>query len=392
MQAIILAAGNGTRFAPLSLTKPKPLFSIFGISILEHNLNELVGIADEVFLIVGYEQEQIKKVIGDNYKNIKINYIEQKEQNGTGAATKITFDYLDDKFLLLNGDDYYFQEDIKKVIDSFPCVLVKEHDSPSSFGVISIERDKVKGLEEKPKNPSTNLVNTGLYYLPKTILEYEIKKSGRGEYEFTDYLKKFIEENDLNFLKAEKWFPASYPWDALDAMSAIFKSLEKTIKGRVEEQATLKNEVIVGEGTIIKNGAYIEGPIYIGKNCIIGPNCYLRECSSIGDNCHIGQSVEIKNSIIGNNVNIAHLSYVGDSIVGDDCNLGAGTIIANLRHDDETIKTIVNNNIIDTKRKKFGAILGSGVKTGINTMIFPGKKIWPQKTTSPGEKVEKDIK
>jgi bifunctional UDP-N-acetylglucosamine pyrophosphorylase/glucosamine-1-phosphate N-acetyltransferase len=71
--------------------------------------------------------------------------------------------------------------------------------------------------------------------------------------------------------------------------------------------------------------------------------------------------------------------------------LGAGTIIANLRHDDETIKTIINDKAIDTERKKFGAILGDGVKTGINTMIFPGKKIWPQKTTSPGEKIEKDI-
>jgi bifunctional UDP-N-acetylglucosamine pyrophosphorylase/glucosamine-1-phosphate N-acetyltransferase len=98
-----------------------------------------------------------------------------------------------------------------------------------------------------------------------------------------------------------------------------------------------------------------------------------------------------KNSIIGNNTNVAHLSYVGDSIIGDDCNLGAGTIIANLRHDHETIKTKIKGKMIDTKREKLGAIIGDNVKTGIGTLIYPGRKIWPQKTTLPGQKVEQDI-
>lgn len=391
MQAIILAAGSGTRFVPLSLTKPKPLFSVFGKSILEHNLEELAGIADEVFLIVGYKQELIREVIGANYRNIKINYIEQKEQNGTGASAKAALEFLEDKFLLLNGDDYYFREDIVKAVDNFPCVLVKEHVNPSSFGVILTEGDKVKELVEKPENPPSNLVNAALYYLPKKIFEYEIKKSVRGEYEFTDYLKQFIKENDLKFVVAKNWFPASYPWDVFEAMPVLFEKLEKGIKGEVEERATLKGEVIAEKGTIIKNGAYIEGPVYLGKNCVIGPNCFLRGCVSIGDNCHIGQSVEIKNSIIGNNTNIAHLSYVGDSIIADNCNLGAGTIIANLRHDWGTVKTNIKGKLIDTKRNKFGAILGDGAKTGISTMVYPGRKIWPGKMTLPGQKVEEDI-
>ncbi len=84
MQAIILAAGKGTRFWPLSINKPKPLFVLFGRSILEHNLNQLDGLVDEAFIIVSYKKEMIKDKIGENWGKIKINYVEQEEIDGTG--------------------------------------------------------------------------------------------------------------------------------------------------------------------------------------------------------------------------------------------------------------------------------------------------------------------
>lgn len=391
MQAIILAAGPGTRFVPFSLTKPKPMFSVFGKSILEHNLGALAGIAHEVFIVVGYKQEQIRERIGNEYQGIKINYLEQSEPVGTGAAAKLADEYLEDRFLLLNGDDYYFQEDIEKAVNNFPCVLVKEHENPSAFGVISVSGEKVAGLVEKPENPPTNLVNTGLYCLPKNIFELEIGKSSRGEYEFTDYLKQFLEKKELHFAVAENWFPASYPWEALNALPALWNELKKINQGTVEPGAQIKGELILGEGSIVKSGAYLEGMVYVGKNCVIGPNCFIRGSVSIGNNCHIGNAVEIKNSIVGNNTNVAHLSYVGDSIIGDNCNLAAGVITANLRHDGASVKTKVKGVLIDTQRTKFGALIGDNVKIGIGTLIDPGRKIWPDKMTLPGAIVDEDI-
>ena len=90
MQAIILAAGNGIRFLPLSSNRPKPLFSLFDKSILEHNLSELKGIVDEVIIVVGYKKEMIIDKIGNNFDGIKITYIEDKEITGTASAVKIT--------------------------------------------------------------------------------------------------------------------------------------------------------------------------------------------------------------------------------------------------------------------------------------------------------------
>lgn len=391
MQAIILAAGPGTRFVPFSLTKPKPLFSVFGKSILEHNLDALAGIADEVFIVVGYKQEQIRERLGDNYNGIKIIYLEQAEPAGTGAAAKLAFEHLRDKFLLLNGDDYYFQEDIEKTVNNFPSVLVKEHKNPSAFGVISTDQERVVELIEKPENPLSNLVNTGLYCLPKNIFELEIKKSPRGEYEFTDYLKQFLEANELHFAIAENWFPASYPWEILNAMPVLFEKMKKNNQGVIEAGAQIKGELILGEGSVIKSGAYLEGNVFVGKNCVIGPNCFIRGNVSIGDNCHIGNAVEIKNSIIGNNTNVAHLSYVGDSMLGDNCNLAAGVITANLRHDGAAVKTKIKGVLIDTQRTKFGALIGDNVKIGIGTLIDPGRKIWPGKMTLPGVVVSEDI-
>ncbi len=375
----------------MSLTNPKPLFSVMGESILEHNLKELKGLINEAIIIFGHKGELIKEKIKDEFEGIKIRYVLQEEISGTGSGVKLACPFLKDKFIVLNSDDFYFKEDIKKVLEKFPCILAKEHESPSGFGVVLEKDGLVKELIEKPEKPVSNLVNTGLYFLPKSILEAQVEKSQRGEYEFTDFIKNFISHNNLYLIKAKAWFPASYPWDVFEALEYLFQARRAENRGEKEKNVVVKGKVIIGPGTLIKSGSYIEGPVYIGKNCVIGPNCYLRQMAIIGDNCRIGQAVEIKNSIIGDNTNISHLSYVGDSIIGLNCNLGAGTITANLRHDNGTVKTMVKGQAINTKRKKLGTIVGDGVKTGIGTFIYPGRKIWPAKTTLPGEKVDKDM-
>lgn len=390
-QAIILAAGKGTRLVPLSETLPKPILRVAGTSILEHNLEQLQGIADEVFIIVGYKSDLIKKKIGNKYKKIKINYLEAK-QFGTGYAAKVALPFIKNNFLLLYGDDLYDKNDLRKVIKKQSSILLKKVIDPTSFGQVLVKNGIVKEIKEKPAKQISNLVNAGVYFLDKSIFDYKIQKSERGEYEFTDYIKNFIKEKKLKFVLAENWTPISYAWNLLDANEFLLKKIKKRIKGKVEKNATIKGLVFVGKGTTIKNGSYIEGPAFIGENCEIGPNCYIRPFTAIYSNCHIGQAVEIKNSIIGEKTNIAHLSYVGDSIIGSNCNLGGGTIITNLRHDFENIKSEIRGELVDTKRKKFGAVIGDFVKTGSGTIIYPGRKIWPNKQTMPAEIVKKDLK
>ena len=175
--------------------------------------------------------------------------------------------------------------------------------------------------------------------------------------------------------------------------AAVLALLALSITGALAQAttATLKGKVSVGEGTRILAGSYIEGPVLIGKGCLIGPNCYIRPHTSIGDGCRVGNASEVKNSVIGDGSKIPHLNYVGDSVLGRDVSMAAGSITTNLRHDRGIIKSMLKGEAMGTGRKKLGAVIGDGVKLGARTIIYPGRKIWPGKTTLPGQIVDKDI-
>ena len=184
-----------------------------------------------------------------------------------------------------------------------------------------------------------------------------------------------------------------YPWDFLKVNEEVISELkENKIKGTVRQGVNIDGIVEIGEGTVLLPGVYIEGNATIGKNCKIGPNCCIRGSTHIGDGCHIGQAVEVKNSIIMSKVSIGHLSYIGDSVIAEKTNFGAGTITANLRHDGKNHGSLVNGKSMDTGRRKLGVIVGEEVHTGINTTIYPGRKLWPHTSTLPGEIIKTDKK
>ncbi len=187
-------------------------------------------------------------------------------------------------------------------------------------------------------------------------------------------------------------FRIRYPWDILRVNEILVGALaESNIAGEVSPGCTIEGQVVVGARSRLLPGVFIEGNAVIGANCKIGPNCYIRGNTAIGDNCHVGQAVEIKNSLLMNGASIGHLSYCGDSIIGEKVNFGAGTITANLRHDGSSQRSMVGQELIDTRRRKLGVVVGDGVHTGINTSFYPGRKMWPGTATRPGSIVERDI-
>ena len=186
-------------------------------------------------------------------------------------------------------------------------------------------------------------------------------------------------------------FEIRYPWNILQINEDALAQITPRILGTVREQVVVDGILVLGENSVILPGVYIEGTVVIGKNCKIGPNCYIRGTTYLGDNVHVGQAVEVKNSILMHKVAAGHLSYIGDSIICPNTNFGAGTILSNFRHDGKNHRSMVNGELIDTGRRKFGAILGDGVHTGIHSSVYPGRKIWPKVSLRPGTVVQKDI-
>ena len=165
-----MAAGQSTRIYPLNLVRPKPLVRIWNKCVLKRNLDQLDGLVDEVIIIVGYKKELIIKKVGSKYKNLRINYVEQKERKGTGHAVLQVKELIKDRFIVMNGDDLYSKEDIKNCLKHKYCVLGKETKEPYRFGIFYLKDNKIKNLVEKPKNLKNGIANTGVYVFDKKFL------------------------------------------------------------------------------------------------------------------------------------------------------------------------------------------------------------------------------
>jgi UDP-N-acetylglucosamine diphosphorylase / glucose-1-phosphate thymidylyltransferase / UDP-N-acetylgalactosamine diphosphorylase / glucosamine-1-phosphate N-acetyltransferase / galactosamine-1-phosphate N-acetyltransferase len=187
-------------------------------------------------------------------------------------------------------------------------------------------------------------------------------------------------------------FPVTYPWDLLRMNEEVLAMMDETsLLGEVSPLATLKGCVRLANGSRILPGTVIEGPVLIGAHSQIGPNACIRGATSIGANCYVGNGAEIKNSIIYNNTYVSRQCYVGDSIIGTHVTLGAGTCTENHRHDGRHHVSMIQGKPVNTGRLKLGAILGDGVRTGVNTSIEAGVKIGIARTTTPGSYVNKDL-
>jgi UDP-N-acetylglucosamine diphosphorylase/glucosamine-1-phosphate N-acetyltransferase len=389
MRAIIFSAGKGERLEPLTHTKPKFLAPLLDKSILDYQIDLLdrIGIKD-IYVVVRRDEVQF-------LKDRSVVPIIQAEGYGTAAALKASRSYIKNETLIVYGDVVVDEMSIKELINQKEefSLLTAVSSEPQNYGVVLEKDGNVEKIIEKGEGKG-DLINAGVYKMNEKILEYidEIRESPRGELELTDVINLLSKREKVKIVKVRDfWIDVGRPWDVMDVNKLILDRVNSKINGEVEEGARIKGKVVVEEGARIKSGSYIEGPVYIGRGVEVGPNSYIRPYTVIRESAKIGANVEVKGSIILERTKIPHLSYIGDSIVCEEVNVGAGTITANLRLDEEEVKVTIRGKRVPSGRKKLGAFIGGYTKIGINVSIMPGVKIGAFSYIGPNLVVSRDL-
>lgn len=395
MDAVIVAAGRGTRMRPLTDTRPKPLLPIGETTLLERILKQCRPVVDRFVIVVGYRAEMIREAIDDAVGETPVRYVRQDDRLGTAHAIGQAADAVSDPFLALNGDVVIDDRLVEQLAGADGhAIATTTVEDPTSYGVVDVEDGQVTGLYEKPDEPPSNRINVGLYRFDPTVFDAieRTDESPRGEYEITDTIELLLAAGEpveaIDY--AGTWLDIGRPWELLSATERVLSELERSIEGTVEPDAHLHGPVVVESGARVRSGAYVEGPVVIRSGADVGPNAYVRGPSVIGPEVRVGNAVEVKASILMAETAVGHLSYVGDSVLGAGVNFGAGTIVANLRHDDEPVRMTVKGDRVDTGRRKLGVVVGDGTKTGIDTSLNAGVKLGPDSRTTPGENVLSD--
>jgi len=363
-QAVILAAGEGQRLRPFTVTKPKVMLSIAGKPILNYVVESLAqnGIRN-IVLVVGYRREQVFDYLGSGEQfGVDITYVTEERQLGTAHALAQAKAVTENEFLVLPGDNLIEADTIAHFVAMKPeAMLVKRVDNPTRYGVVTIDNGMVKDIVEKPKEAKSNVVNTGIYVFTTKIFSFI-----EAQLDIPDVLNNMLAQGEpINAQKTEgTWLDIVYPWDILSLNDAVLRQIRTNLGGTIETGVSLKGLVSVGKDTIIRSNSYIVGPVVIGNNCDIGPNTCILPATSIGDNVVISPFCDIRNSVISNDVSIGSSCIIQDSVIDKGCvikgHFTACSGQADVKVDDE--HHLVN----------IGAMLGEGCSLGNSVVAQPG--------------------
>lgn len=164
----------------------------------------------------------------------------------------------------------------------------------------------------------------------------------------------------------------TYPWEALAGIKELILELGPKLGDDYEE---VQPEVWVHKTANVFPSAYLGSPCIVGANTEVRHCAFVRGPAIIGENCVVGNSVELKNVILFDNVQTPHYNYVGDSILGYKSHMGAGSITSNVKSDKSLVVIKNGDEMVETGRKKVGAMLGDFVEVGCNSVMNPGTVI-----------------
>ncbi len=385
MQVILLAAGFSSRLEPI---QDKNLLEFCGKSLVEHQIAALKKAKLRDIVVVGNEENlEALKQIAKKFNNVAA--VKQEDIEGMCGAVLTASKLLKHKnILILNANDMLEEGTFEKVVeaakDSQEGLVVGKKMLkyfPGGY-LVADKKGFLTDIVEKPeegKQPS-DIVNIVLHVFNNfpEFLGYLKKVTGKKDEKYEKALDQYIKKGEAKmsvFRYHGEWQAIKYPWHVLKMMDFFLSRMEPKVdkSAQVSKSAIVRGNVYIGPRVKVFENAIIQGPAYISEGCVIGNNTLVRE-SMLGRNCVVGFATEVARSYLNHNV-WTHKTFVGDSIIDHNVSFGAGTVIGNLRFDEEDIHVNIKEVRHNSGMNKLGVVVGAGARFGINTSTNPGVKI-----------------
>jgi glucose-1-phosphate thymidylyltransferase len=337
MKAVILAAGQGTRLRPVTLTMPKPLVPVANKSLIAYAVDVLKNAGfNHIGIVVNDLESAIPHQLGRGEKlGVQLEYVVQAEQRGLAHALSLCRDFVgDDPFCMFLGDNI-FQDKMQSVLEGFEhsgdeaAIVLGEVSDPSRYGIADIRDGQIVRVVEKPKEPPSNLAIAGVYLFRKSIFDAisHITPSWRNELEITDAIQYLIAQGHTvrPYKLSGWWIDAGKPDAIIQANQLVLGELPYTPAPENPEQiigtSEVSHRVLLGEGSRIIDSV-VRGPVIIGSNVTIR-HSYIGPYTSLGDNVVVENS-EIEASIVMKDCVIRSLpGRIDSSLLADNTQVTA---------------------------------------------------------------------
>ena len=359
MKAVILAAGPGTRFRPLTATRPKAMLPVGQQPLLAHIVEALqaAGI-DELVMVVGHNRERIQTHFQNGTAwNVAIEYVTQTRPRGTGDALLQAEHTISEGCLVINGDRLVDPTLLEQIHTAYTNtgeaqLAITEVEDPTQYGAVTTTDDQLTGITEKPEphEVDSRLVNAGVYAFGPEIFAAIRQTDTHGERKLTDTLAEYCTTHPVHTIRYDGlWVELSRPWDLLSATSEVLaqQSAETADSATVSPAATVGSPVVIGDHARVHPGARLVRDVVIGDNVTIGANAVLT------------------NTIVLADAVIEPGAVLTDCIVGAGATIGPLTVAeggaADVRVDDTLHPDVT-----------FGGVIGDNARIGGHVTITPG--------------------
>ncbi len=356
MQALILVGGEATRLRPLTCNMPKAMVPVLNSPFLEHVIRYLRSYdVNNIVLAQGYLPKMMDDYFGDGTRfATRLTYSLETKPMNTAGAVKNAESYLDQRFLVLNGDIFTdlnitamikFHTEMKAKV----TIALTPVADPTAYGLIETSPvGKVTRFLEKPtpEQVTTNMINAGTYVIEREILDWVPPQTN---YSFERQLFPQLLQ------RGEPVYAFSSPayWIDIGKAETYFKLHRDLLTGKVKGYNEAQGRAITtGPGCNIHPDAEITGPAVIGANCAVGKGSRLVGPVVLGTGIVVGENCLIDTSILWENSRLAPGVNLKECLIANDCRLG--------------------ENVRAEK-----AVIGDHIAVNRNSRLGPGSQLWP---------------